>query len=85
MVTLISVCRTCAALQRSSSTLIYMYLKIEEDKEFLSLISEKLECWTSKRVLLLIPLSQGLTTLPDIFRKGIMEQTLPCVFYCPPA
>jgi hypothetical protein len=62
-----------------------MYLKIEEDKEFLSLISEKLECWTSKRVLLLIPLSQGLTTLPDIFRKGIMEQTLPCVFYCPPA
>jgi hypothetical protein len=41
--------------------------------------------WTSGWVLLLIPLSQGLSTLPDIFRKGIMEPTLPCVFYCPPA
>jgi hypothetical protein len=29
-------------------------------------------------------LSQGLSILPDIFlRKGIMEPTLPCIFYCP--
>jgi hypothetical protein len=28
---------------------------------------------------------KGLSTLPDIFRKGIMEPTLPCVFDCPPA
>ena len=32
------------------------------------------------------PLSQGLTILPDIFlKKGILESTLPCIFYCPPA
>jgi len=31
-------------------------------------------------------LSQGLPILPDIFlRKEIMERTLQCIFYCPPA
>ena len=35
---------------------------------------------------ILQPLSKGLPILLDIFlRKGIMEPTLPCVFYCPPA